>query len=493
MFRSIYLAAVAACFCVTVNAQKPAYTPEMAAFHQISSDEIHGFVSEMCKPEYNGRLAGSGEYMACAYWAANLMADWGLKPGGDNGSYFQHFPIHYSQTFGPGRIALFAPEGNKEYRISEDYFPGTNSDNGKAKASVIYAGYGLTAPELEYDDYSGIDAKGKIVLIEGGVPCTDRKHKDYKAWNDNYISSTGRIANAVKHGAAGVLLIGKLSNPNIKHQGIIFCHISDQIADDILKSSGTDRKSLKTKINQSMKPASFETKCRVEMATETKYNPNSLTCNVIGVIEGTNPALKDSPLILGAHLDHLGNPGILFPGAWDNASGSSIVLETAKALATRGLQPERPIVIILFSGEECGILGSNYYVTHPLYPLDKTLCMINLDMVGDGDGLFVGGVKSFPALEKYFIDANNNYLHRNLKTSEYYKSTGVSYTDGATFSKADVPTFDASTMGDSGKPMYYHSPEDKVETLSFEIMEDVAKLLYLGISGITTDKNISTR
>lgn len=493
MFKSVCLTVAAACCCLVLSAQKPSYSPEMKAFYKISSEDIHAYVSEMCKPEYQGRLAGSGEFMQCAHWAAGLMAKWGLKPGGDQGSYFQNFPIHFTRTLGPGKVVVYTPDEKKEYRISEDYFPGTNSASGKVKAQVVYAGYGLTAPELGYDDYSGIDVTGKIVLLEGGVPCTDRKHKDYKTWNEKYISSTGRITNAVKHGAAGVMLIGKTSNPNIKNLGTVLCHVSEEIADDILRPCGENRKALKEKINKTMKPASFLTPCRAELATETEYNPHSLTCNVIGVIEGTDPKLKEEPIILGAHLDHLGNPGVLFPGAWDNASGSSIVLETAKALATSGIQPKRTIVIILFSGEECGILGSSYYVEHPLYPLEKTLCMINLDMVGDGDGLYLSGVKSFPEIEKCFTEGNDKYIHRNLRTSAYRKYTGVSFTDGATFSKADVPAFTASTMGESEKPMYYHHPEDKVETLSFGIMEDVAKFLYLGIAKLSVSDQAKTR
>lgn len=151
-------------------------------------------------------------------------------------------------------------------------------------------------------------------------------------------------------------------------------------------------------------------------------------------MEGTDPVLKNKPLILGAHLDHLGNHGGIFRGAWDNASGSAIVLETAKAFGKSGLSPKRTIVFILFGAEECGILGSAYYVAHPLYPLAQTLCMINLDMVGGGDGFSMGGIKSFPQLEKYFADANEKYIHRYLKTSEYRKMspTAVARTDGAT-------------------------------------------------------------
>lgn len=492
MLKNFLFIATVLCACSTVHGQQPAYSPEMKAFHNISSNEIYGFVEELCHPKYQGRQAGSPEYMACAHWAANRFAAWGLKPGGDKGTYFQHFSIPYTETTGPGKLELILSGNRKSYRIAEDYFPGTNSLNGKIKAPVVYVGYGLTAPELQYDDYKGIDAKGKIVLVEGGIPCTDRNHKDYKTWNEKYISTTGRITNALEHGAAGVLLIGKTSNPNIKHQGIIFCHVSEEIVNDILRNSGNNRKTLKEKINKSIQPSSFETGCEMEIQTETSYNPYSSTCNVIAVLEGSDPELKDKPLLLGAHLDHLGNHGGIFRGAWDNASGSSIVLATAKAFGEAGIQPRRTIVFILFSAEECGILGSAYYVAHPLYPLEQTLCMINLDMVADGDGFSMGGIKSFPQLEKHFSEANERYIHRYLRTSEYRKMspTAVARTDGATFNRADVPTFHTGTMGDSKVPMYYHDLRDVPETLDPEIMEDVAKFLFLGILGVTTDKDI---
>ncbi len=493
MFKNSLFSVLLFCaYTVSFAQEKPAYTPEMQVFHSISSNEIYAFVEELCKPEYQGRQAGSPEYMACAHWVANRFAEWGLKPGGDQGSYFQHFPIHYTEMTGPGKLEIITLEGRKSYQVAKDYFPGTNSLNGRVKAPVLYVGFGLTAPELGYDDYKGIDVRGKIVLVEGGVPCSDRNHKDYRTWNEQYISTTGRITNAIEHGAIGVLLVGKTSNPNIKHQGIIFCHISEEVADDILRSSGQNQKTLKAAICKSLKPASFDTGCEVEMQTETNYNPHSQTCNVIGVWEGTDPELRNKPLILGAHLDHLGNHGGIFRGAWDNASGSAIVLETAKAFGRSGISPKRTIVFILFGAEECGILGSAYYVAHPLYPLAQTLCMINLDMVGGGDGFSMGGIKSFPQLEKHFADVNEKYIHRYLKTSEYRKMspTAVARTDGAMFNRADVPTFHTGTTGKYKNPMYYHDLRDVPELLDPEIMEDVAKFLFLGIRGITNDTEI---
>jgi len=462
-------------------AQKQAYTPEMAAFHRISAHNIYGYVEEMCKPEYNGRLAGSGEFMACAHWAANLFAEWGLKPGGDQGTYFQYFEMPYTEILAPAQLTLLKPGPRKTYRVADDFFPGTNTKSGTLKAAVVYAGFGLTAPELKYDDYQGLDVKGKIVLIESGVPCTDRKDKNYEIWNTDYISTTGKIANAIRHGAAAVLLIGKSSNPNIRYQDAIYYHVSQEIADDILKTSGKKQAELKKQMQSTLKPAGFDTGCEMAISVKSRHNPHSSSCNIIGVLEGTDPELRQQPVILGAHLDHLGNPGAIFRGAWDNASGSSIVLETARALAESGLQPKRTIIIILFSAEECGMVGSNTYLKRPLYPLDKTLCMINLDMVGDGDGLYMGGVQSFPEIEQHFKAANDKYIHRNFRTTPYRKSTGYPRTDGAIFSKADVTAFHTGTMGESRNPMYYHDPADVPETLSPEIMEDAARLLFLGL------------
>ena len=123
MFKNSLFSVLLFCaYTVSFAQEKPAYTPEMQVFHSISSNEIYAFVEELCKPEYQGRQAGSPEYMACAHWVANRFAEWGLKPGGDQGSYFQHFPIHYTEMTGPGKLEIITLEGRKSYQVAKDYF-----------------------------------------------------------------------------------------------------------------------------------------------------------------------------------------------------------------------------------------------------------------------------------------------------------------------------------------------------------------------------------
>ena len=117
---------------------------------------------------------------------------------------------------------------------------------------------------------------------------------------------------------------------------------------------------------------------------------------------------------MGAHLDAVGSPGCLFPGALDNASGSVDILEAAKALAASGVKPARTVIFIFFGGEECGLYGSTKCVESPVWPKEKVVCLINLDMVGNGTGFHLASGKSFPELLKHFADANERYLHRDF-------------------------------------------------------------------------------
>lgn len=482
---------VSLCLCISVlmlQAQQE-YSAFDKAFHSISSNEIMGYVEEMCKPVHKGRLAGSPEYTWCAQWVANYFSAWGLTPGGDNGFYLQNFPIQYTDVKDEGLLRVTGDDMDILYRVPEDYYPGTHTASGILKGEVVYAGFGITAPELGYDDYAGFDVKGKIVVIEPGVPC-ERNSKEYARWDDPYSGSVYKVENAVKHGAAGVLFTGKFSHPGILyHEGLIYCHIGDHVLNDLLKGTPWTARTLKEDIRKEGRPHSMKLAGKeVEMMFRA-FHAKSQTQNIIGYIPGTDKRLKDSPIIVGAHLDHLGCPGLLFPGALDNASGSAIVMETARAFAASGVKPLRPVVFILFGAEEPGMLGSKFYVSHPLFPLDKTFCMFNLDMVGNGTELRVGGVNSFPELKKYFVDANNQYIRRILHTSDYQKASGRMYTDGEIFNFNGVPAFSLGTRNKVGRT-YYHVPEDVPGTLTPEIMEDVSKLLYTVLCKLSCDPRL---
>ena len=238
-----------------------------------------------------------------------------------------------------------------------------------------------------------------------------------------------------------------------------------------------------------MKPVSMELHRKVAMTASTRHYAEARSCNVIGIIPGSDPVLKDEAIILGAHLDGVGSPGMLFPGALDNGSGVADVLGLAKAFSVSEVKPGRTIILLLFGGEECGLYGSRKYVANPVWPKEKTLMMINLDMVGNGTGFHVAGGLSFPGFMKHFEEANTKYLHRDMRSSAVKPSYGRPRTDGAVFEKAGYPTLGLWTTG-SVKTVYYHQPLDNIEGLTPEIMEDAAKLLYVGIIGTANDRDL---
>lgn len=484
-----YLLCLGLCICIFISQAQREYTAFEKAFHNISSNEIMEFVHEMCRPEQKGRLAGSPEYSRCAHWAANYFSAWGLKPGGDNSFYFQNFPIQYTDVKDSGLLKITGEDMDITYRIADDYYPGTHTASGILKGEAVYIGFGITAPELGYDDYAGFDVKGKIVVIEPGVPC-ERDSQEYPQWDKSYSGTVYKMQNAVSHGAAGVLFTGKFSHPGILyHDNFIYCHISDKVLNDLLSETSWTARTLKNKIKEKRAPHSMVLAGKeVEMMFRS-FHASSQTQNVIGYIPGTDKRLADAPIIVGAHLDHLGCPGLLFPGALDNASGSAIVMVTAKAFAQSGVKPLRPIVFILFGAEEPGMLGSKYYVNHPLFPLKKTFCMFNLDMAGNGTELRVSGINTFPKLKKYFVDANEQYIRRILHTSDYKKASGKMYTDGEIFNFNGVPAFSLGTRNKAGKT-YYHVPQDLPVTLTPEIMEDASKLLYTVLCKLSCDPYI---
>ena len=473
-------------WCCSVKAQYGKMSKEiMDVFHSISSDEIMEYVHELCKKEYNGRLAGTGEYMKCAFWCAEQLCDFGLEPAGDDGSYLQHFRMPTTSLID---CRLKKVGNEQEYVFPRDFYPGMNSDSRKVEnAEVVYAGYGITAPEYGYDDYEGIDVKGKIVIIERGIPYRDKDEKKRFDLYMRYASESYKLPQALKKGAAAVLLVGKLAHTGIAFsKGMIYTHVDPSMVDELVTKAGYTRDGLKKQISEKQKPCSFNTGCRLNMDVVTRHYPYATTCNVIGVIKGVDTT---SSIVLGAHLDHLGNNGLIFPGALDNASGVALQLAVAKALAASGIKPEKNIVFAFFGAEERGIKGAIHYLNHPTFPLDKTMCMLNIDMVGNGNGLSVWGAESFPAVAKIFAEVNDRWLHREFEVTPYERAVSYSQADGDEFSKRGIPALYIATTEEL-KPMYYHDQRDQAETLTPEIMEDAVRMLFLALPEIVKIKGV---
>jgi Zn-dependent M28 family amino/carboxypeptidase len=288
-----------------------------------------------------------------------------------------------------------------------------------------------------------------------------------------------------------LLYVGTIANPNTSFlENFIYAHISEKVSEKILADAGKNYADVKKELAEFKTPSfALNSGQKVTIEASTKYFPDGKSCNVIGLIEGSDPVLKNEVIIVGAHLDGQGYLGELFPSALDNASGVADIMGAAKALADSEVKPKRSVLFILIGGEECGLYGSKFYADNPVFPIEKTVFMINLDMVGNGTGFFVSSGKSYPEIYRHFETANQNYLHRKMDASEWRKSYGRPRSDAANFENAGIKTLSLWTR-DSVFPVYYHHPKDKIDVLTPEIMEDAAKLLYLSILGVANNEGL---
>lgn len=462
---------------------------DLKAFHNISSHDLLEFATELSTEKYGGRLSGSPGYDAVARWVAGLLQEWGVQPGANDGSYFQRFSNPWTEVLHPGSVKIFGQNSEDMLlRFPDDYYPGSNSASGTVEGEVVYAGFGISAAEMGYDDYAGIDVRGKIVLIESGIPYS-RNDPDLARW-EPYSYHRYKFSRARELGATGLLYVGLVANPNTAFiDSFVYVHLSETMADELFRGTGTKFSELKQKITASLKPSSMELHRKVALTASTRHFHDAQSCNVIGIIPGSDPILKDEAIVLGTHLDGVGSPGMLFPGALDNASGVADLLGMARALSVSEKKPGRTIIMLFFGGEECGLLGSREYVLNPVWPKEKTLLMVNLDMVGNGTGFHLSGGLSFPGMLKHFEEASMKYLHRDLRSSATSPSYGRPRTDGAVFEKAGYITFGLWTTG-TVKTVYYHQPMDNIGALTPEIMEDATKLLYVGVLGVSNDREL---
>jgi hypothetical protein len=466
-------------------------------FHTITSEEMMSWVEKLCTPEFNGRLSGTPEYLASAEWVAGKLKEWGIKPVGDNGSYFQWFNLPYTVVNDIGSLTMniLQKDGSmikKNYNYPEEYYPGMNSGSGEITSEVVFVGYGVSAPELNYDDYKGIDVKGKIVLMNRDVPYTDTRNPEYKKWV-GYCYHQYKLENAVKHGAAGFLYIDGIgANPNISYDpSIIVCGIGTQIVDDIFAGLNTSNTELTEKIKKTFIPASFNTGKSFSIKANTTRHTEGKACNVIGLIEGSDPLLKNEVIIIGGHLDAVGKAGKIVNGALDNASGVVDIMGAAKAMAQSGIKLKRSVMFLFIGGEENGLHGTKLYTQKPVFPKEKTIVFINLDMVGNGTGLAVNATSTYKNLLQYFEDANSKYIHRPFRGSarepvEFY---GRPRSDAYNFSSLGYKTMSIGTT-DGYKKVYYHLPGDDPDAITIDIMEDVAKMIYVALTNMANDASL---
>jgi aminopeptidase YwaD len=447
-------------FALGVLAQQPARIQQDVKY--LASDELEG------------RLTGSKGATEAARYIAAEFKRLGLKPlattSGRNGSgshnsasrYLQQFP--YIAGVSLGKKNSFVFERDSKLAVGTDWLPLGFSSSQAVQGEVVLVNYGITASELNYNDYSSVNAKGRIAIAQQGTPDGDNPHGQFA----RFEGVRWKAVAARNAGAKALMIIARENNfkddrltrlaydNSASDAGLPVIVISRQAAERI-RSSQNVIISLSTDIVRNETPA----------------------YNVAGMIEGSDPLLKNEVIVIGAHYDHLGRggegSGSLAPrggeihhGADDNASGTAGVLELARLFSAQKPRPKRTIVFIAFSGEEEGLLGSNYYVNHPLLPLANTVAMINMDMIGrmkDGR-LIVGGVGTAKEWRDIMSADTEKTFHVTLNED------GFGPSDHSSFYAKQIPVlfFWTGTHND------YHKPSDTSEKINYD---DEARILEM--------------
>ncbi len=448
------------------------------AQYQSTSENLIKTVSYLSSKDLQGRLSGSEEYFVAANFMAKQFAEIGLLPFSQN-SYFQKLKVEYNQILPKAKFSLYK-DGNfvKKYNLGKDYVFRGFSGAGDINAQVVFAGYGISIPE--YDDYKNIDVKGKIVLVYKYNPSWNLEGVN---WQSSLPREKARVA--LEHGAVGIMFIsfpndenpqqpiGSVMHGNGTQVNIPQIHIDLPVANDFFEGSDYSLKELQTKIDSEKINLSFALKTEAKIFVETDYVKEKETVNIIGIYPGSDEKLKDEYVILGAHLDHVGGQAgeIYFPGANDNASGSSAVLEVAKMFAKNKLQIKRSVMFVLFASEESGLEGAEYLANNLGFDSSKVTAMLNMDCIAHGDSIQLGNGNSAPNLWQMAkkIDSEN----AKLSINNTWSGGGA---DASPFHEKDIPTLYFVTKNSY---THLHCLTDTPETLNPKLYEEITKLAYL--------------
>jgi len=466
----------------------------LQVMHSIHSQTLYEYVDELASDKYWGRLTGTEGFNQSAEWVASHFRKWGVEPAGDNGTYLQAFTHPYTLVFKDCYVHLHIPVGDavvkKNYVYEDEFIPGSTSDSGEVTAEVLYVGYGITAPELGFDEYAGLDVEGKIVLMEREAPVDPGRDPElFKKWRP-YSFHQYKLLNAAAHGAKGMLYNYHITNPNNAFsEGFIYSHIGPAVVEDLFAGTGRTHREEVAAIRKDLKPRSFSTGKTVTIKNTTEHHPEGTAYNVVGKIVGSDPQLKHEVIIVGGHLDHLGRCYEIIPGANDNASAVAVIMGLAEALTQSPVKPRRTILFNCFGAEEQGVAGSEFYVKNPIFPLEKTVCLINMDGVGAGDKLSAAAADNYPDLWEYFRRANGRYTHR-VVMPRYFRNNARPRLDAAHFMWAGVPSI---SFGAFGTPSYYHVTKDNIDTITPEIMQDLAQMLFMAILDMANQDELDFR
>jgi hypothetical protein len=480
----------------------PATTPT-APVAELTAAWLLDQVRTLSAPEMDGRRPGTPGAERAARHIARVFQDAGLRPGGDGGTFLQSFTVPTGIRLGTTNALDILGPAPATLALGRDWVPLAVSEDGVVDAGVAFAGYGITAPELGWDDYARLDARDKVVVVLMGEPRpADPASPFRKPEAYHYSERSHKIVNAREHGARAILLVphptaGTDDLPALagitQAWGITAGAITRHAADRLLVPAGHRLAALADAIDRASAPRStLLGAARLKVAV-TLVRERGTTANVVGVLPGNDAARRDEAIVVGAHYDHLGRGGegslapdavgAIHHGADDNASGVAAIMALGRAFAASGALP-RTLVFAAFSGEEMGLLGSTHYTRNAAVPLDRTAVMINLDMVGRlRDKLYVGGVDSGTGVRALVeTEARAAGVRVHLRGDPFARS------DHTTFYSAGRPVLFLFT----GAHADYHRPTDTWDRVDARGLETVTRLAARLVSAVGTAPSAPT-
>ncbi len=475
----------------------------------ISIEKIKSHLTYLSSDQMRGRDTPSPELDSSAAYIARQFHQYGLKPIGDNGTYLQHFNVLKSRLSAPNSLTIIAGSEKTDFEIKQDFVPLSLTANKKITAPVVFAGYGITAPEYNYDDYQSIDVNGKIVLIFTHEPQENDTASVFEGRTVTVHSNpVNKALNARDHGAIGMILV---TDPNHRFRRppntwpslmrsqpkdatpltvgekmdnkLVAVRIGKRFADQLFAGSAKTMAELQSSIDTDLTSQSYEVP-GIKVTMETNLNYDRIpTQNVVGLLEGIDPQLKKEIIVISAHYDHVGvlNDSTIFNGADDNASGTAGVMTLAEAFTTNSRLPKRSILFCAWAGEEKGLFGSRYYVdSAPLFPLEETTININFDMIGryDSSSIDIVGISSSPDFSLLIDKENEKFGFEYAEKNEF-----INRSDHGSFYRKEIPVLGFST----GLHSDYHQTTDTVEKCFPEGIAQICKFVF-NITWILTEK-----
>ena len=432
----------------------------------LSGSAVLEIAKELASDEMKGRKTAFEGGSLVENWMLGKMSEFGLHPADAAGTYLEPFTFGACNTESPIALAV----GGTSLVYGQDFFDLTYTGSGNVEAEAVFVGYGIERPDVAWDDYAGLDVKGKIVVAIRGVPAA--RASEFQ--EERYIGY--KSSKAAEKGAVGFLLVqeAKASTGTIQerfHRGTLpALWLSGAVADRLLASKKTTLAELKAARDGGSWGQGFATGMRVAMEVHARFVPNAKGHNALGAIPGRDPDLVEEVILVGAHMDHLGvgPDGQVFNGADDNASGTAVLIHLADLLTSNRLRPKRTIVFCAFGAEEQGLFGSKALAAR--YPFDgRVVCVLNMDMVGQGEPVVrIDGTGAYPRMGARL----RAFLGKDLAGRVEFPPRTGSASDHWPFHERGVPAFGISTKGEHPN---YHAPQDDAANLDPACLEVAAR------------------